>query len=195
MRFNARMTRWLAAGAFALWALLHARAATAQEQRPELVPHHAPVRLVLGYELAQGALFDDERDGLAWTGSLRLLPGLGLGGLQLNGVLEGVYRNPLGDFALGARVSQVLLPLAQNALQVRVAGEGQYLVRAKNARAALGVLGDLSGLLQIGVWVGRDFALRSFYALISVGSDATTYGDPVGAIIDASPMEDERDGD
>ena len=175
--------------------LLLASGAAAQDQRPTLAPYHPEVRLVLGYELAQGALFDDERDGLGWTGSLRLLPGLGYAGLQLNAMLEGVYRNPEGDFALGARVSQVLLPLAQNALQIRVGGEGEYLVRAKNARAALGLLGDLSGLLQIGAWVGRDFEARSFYALITVGSDAMTYGDPVGAVIDASPMEDERDGD
>jgi hypothetical protein len=195
MSMQARIRRWLVVGAFALVAASSARVASAQEQRPELVPHHADVRLVLGYELAQGVLFDDERDGLGWTGSLRLLPGMGYAGLQLNAVLEGLYHNPEGDFALGGRISQVLLPLAQNALQLRLAGEGQYLVRAKNGRAALGVLGDLSGLLQLGVWVGRDFEQRSFYALISVGSDVMTYGDPVGAIIDASPMEDERDGD
>jgi len=176
-------------------ALLSARTAAAQEQRPEIVPHHEDVRLVLAFELAQGALFDDERSGLGWIGSLRLLPGVAFRGLQLNGLIDGVYRNPEGDFGLGARVSHVLLPVLRGAVQIRAAGEGEYLVRAKHARAALGLLGDLSGLLQIGGWVGRDFEQRSFYFLISVGSDPVTYGDPIGAIIGASPMEDERDGE
>jgi hypothetical protein len=175
--------------------VLSARSAAAQEQRPEIVPHHDDVRLVLAFEVAQGALFDDERTGLGWIGSLRLLPGVAFRGLQLNGLLDGVYRNPEGDFGLGARVSHVVVPVLRGAVQVRAAGEGEYLVRAKHARAALGLLGDLSGLLQLGAWLGRDFEQRSFYFLISVGSDPVTYDDPIGAIIGASPMEDEPDGD
>jgi hypothetical protein len=175
--------------------VLSARSAAAQEQRPEIVPHHDDVRLVLAFEVAQGALFDDERTGLGWIGSLRLLPGVAFRGLQLNGLLDGVYRNPEGDFGLGARVSHVVVPVLRGAVQVRAAGEGEYLVRAKHARAALGLLGDLSGLLQLGAWLGRDFDQRSFYFLISVGSDPVTYDDPIGAIIGASPMEDEPDGD
>jgi hypothetical protein len=176
-------------------ALLAAPAAVAQERRPEIVPHHDDTRLVLAFEVAQGALFDDERVGLGWIGSVRLLPGLALAGLQLNALLDGVYRNPEGDFGLGARMSHVLVPVLRGAVQIRAAGEGEYLVRAKNARAALGLLGDLGGLLQLGAWLGRDFEQRSFYFLISVGSDPVTYGDPIGAIIGASPMEDERDGE
>jgi hypothetical protein len=195
MRHDARYPISLLCATLFTAAMLSARPAAAQDKRPEIAPHHDDVRLVLGYELAQGALFDDEREGLGWLGSLRLLPGVALGGLQLNGLLDGVYRNPEGDFGLGARISHVVVPVLRGALQIRVAGEGEYLVRAEHARAALGVLGDLSGLLQIGGWLGRDFDQRSFYFMISVGSDPVTYGDPIGAIIGASPMEDERDGD
>ena len=100
---------------------------------------------------------------------------------------------PIADPMLGARFSFMFVPLLQGAVGLRAAMQGAYAFRAKNADGAFGIMGDVARVLRLGLWVGRDFERERFYALVTVGTDVTTWSDPVGAIIESGPMEDVGD--
>jgi hypothetical protein len=162
------------------WSSARAQATPAAPSSPKITPR-------LPLEFTHGPLFSDK--GKYWIAG-SFLPGIGYSKLDLNLVLSGVYRNPEWDFGSGGRVSVALLSFFEGAVQVRGAIQGEYLWRAHNARTAVGILPDLSSILRLGFWFGRDWDLQRSFVGFSVSTDPWTYGDPVGALLRAGPMED-----
>lgn len=165
-------------------------AAHAQEFRPNTAVSAVSVAPRLLIEVGQGPSFTPGEPGTryAFTGSL--LPGMAYGILELSAVGSAIYRNPEWDVGAGARLSAAVLSALEGAFSVRVGAEASYLFRASGARLAAGLIPDISSLLRLGLWVGRDFEADSTYAVLTIGSDITTWRDPIGAVIQASPMED-----
>ena len=194
-----------------LWAWTTAVAATlglawgstahAQEAPPP--PKSAPDKVLfrVPIELGQGALFAQGARDVRYSFSASVLPGLAYGVLDVNVLLSGIYRNPYPDcftctldFGAGGRASVAVFSTLEQALSVRVGLETEYQVRAESARGAAGLMADLSSLLRIGLWVGHDWAASSYFWSLTLAVDPTTWGDPVGALLRAGPVEDFGNG-
>jgi len=180
--------RWLALGC--VLALTPAARALAQEATRDNAPRPIELRFVLPLELAQGPRFDGADDGFAWLGSASLLPGIAFGDAELSALAAGAFLGDSGEALFGARVSYVFLPIAEHTISIRLGLQGAYGVVAAAPDGAVGLLGDLAGILRLGLWAGRDFGTEHFYVLVSVGTDFMTWSDPVGSIVQAGPMED-----
>jgi hypothetical protein len=166
------------------WSAAQAQGAPARSTSPKIT-------LRLPLEFTHGPLLSDK--GRYWVAG-SFLPGIGYDKFDLNLALSGIYRNPKGDFGSGVRISYALLSFFEGAFQVRGAIQGEYLWRARNARTAIGFLPDLSSIVRLGFWFGRDWDLQRSFVGFSVSTDPWTYRDPVGALLRAGPMEDFGNG-
>jgi hypothetical protein len=182
----------VAALAFAL-----GNSAWAQEAPPPPTAAPAKVLFRLPIELGQGALFAQGGRDVRYSFSASVLPGFAYGVLDVNLLLSGIYRNPYPDcftctldFGAGGRASVAVFSTLEQALSVRVGLETEYQVRAESARGAAGLMADLSSLLRLGLWVGHDWAASSYFWSLTLAVDPTTWGDPVGALLRAGPVED-----
>jgi hypothetical protein len=151
----------------------------------------------LPVEIGQGAVFADDAKDVRYSAHFTVLPGVGYGILDANAVLSLIYRNPTPtcftctlDAGTGLRVSVAAWSILEGALSFRFAVQGEYQPWAAAMRGALGFMPDLSSILRIGLWVGRDWASQAYYGDVTIAVDLMTLGDPVGAILRNGPVED-----
>jgi hypothetical protein len=151
----------------------------------------------LPVEIGQAALFADSGKDVRYSFSASALPGLAYGVLDVGALVSGIYRNPAPDcftctvdLGTGARVSLAVWSTLEEAVDVRLAVEGEYLWRGQNGRGAAGVLGDLSSLLRLGFWGGRDWAADAYFFSFTLGVDLMAFKDPIGELLRLGPMED-----
>lgn len=192
-----RGPRWRCTGCALALGLAVAGPARAQGL-PAPIPSPPPVALFrLPFEVAQDALFADAAKDVRYSFAVSALPGIGYGILDVNALISGIYRNPAPDcffctfdVGTGLRSSLAFLSTLEGALDFRIAAEAEYLWRAQNARAAGGFLLDLSSLLRLGIWGGRDWAADAYYFSFTLAIDVMTLHDPVGALLQPGPMQD-----
>jgi hypothetical protein len=174
---------------------LGTRDARAQSAPPSGLGLTAVFRLPV--EFGQGPLLANDAKDVRYSMHATVLPGVGYGILDVNAVAAGIWRNPYPacftctlDAGIGLRTSIAAVSALQGAFALRIAAEFEYQPRAQAMRAAVGIIPDLSSILRLGIWGGRDWASQAYYVDFTVAVDLMTLGDPVGAILRTGPMED-----
>jgi hypothetical protein len=133
-------------------------------------------RFALPLDVEQGLVFGEAAPRTPYLFGVRLAPSLDVERARFGLTLAPLYRNPKWDFALGANMS-LFVPLAGRDIGVRFAVQGEYLPVERAARASVGVVFELLGLLRVGLWPAFDFAATRAELCLGVGGDIVRWAE------------------
>jgi hypothetical protein len=134
----------------------------------------AAQELALPIDVEQGLVFHAAEPRTPYVFAVRVEPALDWGRMRVGAILGPAYRNPSWDFALGGRLSWFALTLSHD-LGLRVALQAEYLPVQGSLRASAGLLGELLGLMRIGVWPAYDFEAQRMELGVSIGLDVLSW--------------------
>ncbi|HET8935934.1 MAG TPA: hypothetical protein VFN67_20945 [Polyangiales bacterium] len=124
----------------------------------------------LPVDVEQGLVFGAAKPRTPYLFGLRVAPSFDIERARFGVVLGPMYRNTEWDLAIGARMS-LSVPVSGKQIGVRFAVQGEYLPVQKAGRVSFGVIGDLLGLLRIGLWPAFDFEAMHAELCLSIGGD------------------------
>lgn len=131
-------------------------------------------QLAVPIDLQQGLVFRADRPRTPYLFGARVAPSIDVERVRFGLTLSPLYRNPAWDFGIGASMAW-FVPLAARDAGVRFVVQGDYLVRTGAARTSIGVVGELFGLLRIGLWPAFDFDAMRPELCLGLGSDMMSW--------------------
>lgn len=127
-------------------------------------------RFALPVDVEQGLVFGAAKPRTPYLFGVRAVPSIDIERARFGLVLGPMYRNTDWDFAIGARMS-LFVPVSGKQIGLRFAVQGEYLPVQRAGRVSLGVVGDLLGLLRIGLWPAFDFDAMHAELCVGIGGD------------------------
>lgn len=124
----------------------------------------------LPVDAEQGLVFGAAKPRTPYLFGVRVAPSFDIERARFGLVLGPMYRNTEWDFAVGARMS-LLVPVSGKQVGLRFAVQGEYLPVQRAGRVSFGVIGDLLGLLRIGLWPAFDFEAMHAELCLGIGGD------------------------
>jgi hypothetical protein len=124
----------------------------------------------LPVDVQQGLEFGAAHPRTPYLFEVQVAPGIDVGPFRVSAEVAPSYVNPKWDLGLGAQLS-LLAQLGPKGVGLRLAIGAEYLPRSEEVRVGAGLIGEVFGLLRIGVWPG--YAIDAKHALLtaSVGFD------------------------
>jgi hypothetical protein len=124
----------------------------------------------LPIDVQQGLEFGAAHPRTPYLFEVQIAPGLEIGPFRASALVAPSYVNPRWDLGLGGQLS-ILAQLGPKGVGLRLAIGAEYLPRSEEVRIAAGLVGEVFGLLRIGVW--PEYALDAKHAILtaSVGFD------------------------
>jgi|GEM_PF-5782239 len=164
--------------------------ADGREFRPNINPPVVPTFLHLSGEAALGDAWSRSSVGPAATAEVAFIPGFRVSDFDFDPVVRGLYLNPHFDLALGGRIGSRVSSVLDGLLPISLLADVTYLTVHSRVRAAAGAQFGLGTLLNIGVWGGRETVSNRWYANLALSTDLMKWGDPIGAILELTPIQD-----
>jgi hypothetical protein len=137
----------------------------------------SPVRALgfaLPIDVQQGLELGAAHPRTPYLFEVQVAPGLDVGPFRVSALVAPSYVNPKWDLGLGGQLS-LLAQIGPKGVGLRLAIGGEYLPRTEELRVGAGLVGEVFGLLRIGVWPG--YAIDAKHALLtaSVGFDVARW--------------------
>ena len=128
------------------------------------------------------------------TAEVAFIPGLRVGTFEFDPVIRGLYLNPHFEFALGGRIGSRVYSFLDGLLPISLLADVSYLTVHARVRAAAGAELGLGTFVSIGVWAGRETVSDRTYANLALSTDLVKWSDPIGAILELTPVQDQSSG-
>lgn len=128
----------------------------------------------LPVDVEQGLVFGAAKPRTPYLFGAHIAPSIDIERARFGLVLAPMYRNPKWDFAVGARMS-LFAPLSGKKFGVRFELQGEYLPVQRAGRVSFGAVGELFGLLRVGLWPAFDFDVMRPELCVSVGADIMSW--------------------
>jgi hypothetical protein len=128
----------------------------------------------LPIDVQQGLVIGAARPRTPYTFAIGASPAVDFGPLRAAAVIAPSYLNPRWDLALGGELS-LFAPVGSKGVGLRLAVGGSYAFWQQRVRIGTGLIGEVFGLLRVGVWPGYDFDERRPVLTTSIGFDVGSW--------------------
>lgn len=118
----------------------------------------------LPIDVQQGLEFGAAHPRTPYLFEVQVAPGLDVGPFRVSALVAPSYVNPKWDLGLGGQLS-LLAQLGPKGVGLRLAIGAEYLPGTEEVRVVAGLVGEVFGLLRIGVWPG--YAIDAKHAILS----------------------------